>query len=185
MYLLLIAYGWVRGLHFRRARVLQFAVRRMGFVLKWALVIVLATLALIHLPLFVEAWLTGDPIGWRTLVLVEMISRPALAVIMLLLATVQIWLVLHNDSLRGALVAHGRFIRRYGLRCVVFLLAGVSLLFLVQMLRLGGGAWLGTPLFKQIWSVALEIVGAVSGGWILASWVCFYKRCEASQNITF
>jgi hypothetical protein len=185
VYLLLIAYGWVRGLHFRRARVLQFAVRRMGFVLKWALVMVLATLALIHLPLFVEAWLTGDPIGWRTLVLVEMISRPALAVIMLLLATVQIRLVLHNDSLRSALVAHGRFLRRHGLRCVVFLLGGVSLLFLVQMLRLGGGAWLGTALFKQIWSVALEIVGAISGGWILASWVCFYKRCEASQNITF
>ena len=49
---MLIAYGWVRGLHFRRARVLQFAVRRMGFVLKWALVIVLATVALVHLPLF-------------------------------------------------------------------------------------------------------------------------------------
>ena len=84
VYLLLIAYGWVRGLHFRRARVLQFAVRRMGFVLKWALVIVFATLALIHLPLFVEAWVTGDPIGWRTLVLVEIISRPVLAAIMLL-----------------------------------------------------------------------------------------------------
>jgi hypothetical protein len=185
VYLLLIAYGWVRGLHFRRARVLQFALRRMGFVLKWAVVIVLATLALIHLPLFLEAWSTGDPIGWRTLVLVEIVSRPALAAIMLLLATVQIRLVLHNDSLRGALAAHGRFLRRHGLSCLVFLLAGFSLLFLMQLLRLGGGAWMGAAIFKQIWSIALEIGAAISGGWILASWVCFYKRCEASQNITF
>jgi hypothetical protein len=185
VYLLLIAYGWVRGLHFRRARVLQFAVRRMGFVLKWALVIVLATLALIHLPLFVEAWFTGDPIGWRTLVLVEIVWRPALATIMLLLSTVQIRLVLHNDSLRGAFASHGRFLRRHGLSCLVFLTAGLSLLFLLQFLRLAGSAWLGAAIFKQIWSVVLEIGGAISGGWILASWVCFYKRCEASQNITF
>jgi hypothetical protein len=185
VYLLLIAFGWVRGLHFRRARVLQFAVRRMGFVLKWALVIVVATLALIHLPLFVEAWLTGDPIGWQTLVLVEMVSRPALAAIMLGLATVQIRLVLHNDSLRRALAAHRRFLRRHGLSCLVFLLAGFSVLFLLQILRLGGSAWLGVAIFKQLWSIVLEIGGAISGGWILASWVCFYKRCEASQNITF
>jgi len=185
VYLLLIAYGWVRGLHFRRARVLQFAVRRMGFVLKWALLIVLATLGLIHLPLFVEAWLTGDPIGWRTLVLVELISRPVLAVTMLLLATVQIRLVLHNDSLRGALAAHGRFLKKHGLSCLIFLIAGFCFLCLLQILRLGGSAWLGVAIFKQIWSVILEIGGAISGGWILASWVCFYKRCEASQNITF
>jgi hypothetical protein len=185
VYLLLIAYGWVRGLHFRRARVLQFAVRRMGFVLKWALVIVVATLALIHLPLFVEAWLTGDPIGWRTLVLVETVSRPTLAAIMLLLATVQIRLVLHNDSLRGALAAHGRFLRMHGLSCLVFLLAGFSVLFSLQILRLGGAAWFGAVIFKQVWSIVLEIGGAISGGWILASWVCFYKRCEAPQNINF
>src|SRR5262245_45047847 len=176
VYLLLIAFGWVRGLHFRRARVLQFAVRRMGFVLKWALVIVVATLALIHLPLFVEAWLTGDPIGWQTVVLVEMVSRPTLAAIMLLLATVQIRLVLHNDSLRGALAAHGRFLRMHGLSCLVFLLAGFSVLFSLQILRLGGAAWFGAVIFKQVWSIALEIGGAISGGWILASWVCFYKR---------
>ncbi len=185
VYLLLIAYGWVRGLHFRRARVLQFAVRRMGFVLKWALVIVLGTLALIHLPLFLEAWTTGDPIGWRTLVLVETISRPALAAIMLAMATVQIRLVLHNDSLRGAVRAHGRFLRRHGLRSFVFLVAGLSVLFFLQILQLGGSAWLGTPILKQTWSIVLQIVGAISGGWILASWVCFYKRCDASQNITF
>jgi hypothetical protein len=182
VYLLLIAYGWVRGLHFRRARVLQFAVRRMGFVLKWALVIVLATLALIHLPLFVEAWFTGDPIGWRTLVLVEIVSRPALATIMLLLSTVQIRLVLHNDSFRGVRSTWPLPTKAWP-KLPCFLDAIVPP-FLLQFCDCGS-AWLGAAIFKQIWSVVLEIGGAISGGWILASWVCFYKRCEASQNITF
>jgi hypothetical protein len=185
VYLLLIAYGWMRGLHFRRARVLQLAVRRMGFVLKWALVIILATLTLIHLPLFLEAWMTGDPIGWRALAAAEMIFRPALAAIMLMLATVQIRLVLHNDSLRGAIAAHGRFLRRHGLRCLVFLLAALALLWLLQTVQFAGNAWLGAPILRHLWTIIFEVAGAICGGWILASWVCFYKTCEGSQSITF
>ncbi len=185
VYLLLIAYGWMRGLHFRRARVLPLAVRRMGFVLKWALVIILATLLLIHLPLFIEAWITGDPIAWTALVAAEMIFRPALAAIMLMLATVQIRLVLHNDSLRGAIAAHGRFLRRHGLGCVVFLLAALALLWLLQIVHLGGNVLLGAPILQHLWTIIFEVAGAICGGWILASWVCFYKTCEGSQSITF
>jgi hypothetical protein len=185
VYLLLIAYGWVRGLHFRRARVLQLAVRRMGFVLKWALVIVIATLVLIHLPLLLETWITGDPIAWRALVVAEMIFRPAIAAVMLLLATVQIRLVLHNDSLRGAIGAHGRFLKRHGLRYLVFLLAALAALLVLQTAQLTGNAWLGVPLLRHIWTIIFEVAGAICGGWILASWVCFYKRCEGSQSITF
>ena len=186
IYLLVIAYGWVRGLHFRRARVLQFAVRRMGFVLKWAVVIILATLALIHVPLFVEAWMIGEPVGWRTFAAVEAIARPTLAAIMLSLATVQIRLVLHNDSLRGAIVAHGRFLKRHGLPCFVFLLSGFALLFLLQTLQQAGSGFLGAALWRHLWTILLEIVSAISGGWILAAWVCFYKRCEdGAQSIPF
>jgi hypothetical protein len=186
VYLLLIAYGWVRGLHFRRARALQFAVRRMGFVLKWAVVIILATLALIHVPLFVEAWMIGEPVGWRTFAATEAIARPTLAAVMLALATVQIRLVLHNDSLRGAIIAHGRFLKRHGPPCLVFLLSAFALLFLLQALEHAGNAFLGAALWRHMWTILLEILGAISGGWILAAWVCFYKRCEeGAQSIPF
>jgi hypothetical protein len=185
VYLLLISYGWVRGLHFRRVRVLKFAVRRMGFVLKWAVVIILATLASIHVPLFLEGWITSDPVAWRTFAIAETITRPTLAAIMLAMATVQIRLVLHNDSLRGAITAHARFLKRHGLRCLVFLLAALALLFLLQLLQCGGNALLGTPVWRQIWALLLGIVGAVAGGWILASWVCFYRQCGGPQSITF
>lgn len=185
VYLLLIAYGWVRGLHFRRVRVLQFAVRRMGFVLKWSLVIILTTLTTIHLPLFIEAWITGDPIGWGTFAIAEAIARPTLAAIMLAMATVQIRLVLHNDSLRGAIAAHGRFLKRNGLRYLAFLLAAFATLFLLEVLLHAGNAWLGAPIWRYVWTTILEILGAIAGGWILASWVCFYKRCDGSQSISF
>ena len=186
VYLLLIAYGWVRGLHFRRARVLHFAVRRMGFVLKWAVVIILATLALIHVPLFVEAWMIGEPVGWRSFAAAEAIARPTLATVMLALATVQIRLVLHNDSLRGAIIAHGRFLKRHGLPFLVFLLSAFALLFLLQALQHAGNAWLGAAVWRHLWTILLEILGAISGGWILAAWVCFYKRCEdGAHSIPF
>ncbi|HEY5704984.1 MAG TPA: hypothetical protein VIS96_05370 [Terrimicrobiaceae bacterium] len=186
VYLLLVAYGWVRGLHFRRARVLHFAVRRMGFVLKWALVIILATFALIHLPIFFEAWITGEAVGWRTFAAAEALARPALATVMLALATVQIRLVLHNDSLRGAVAAHGRFLKRHGLPCLVFLLSAFGLLFLLKGFQHAGTAWLAAALWRNVWAILLEILCAISGGWILASWVCFYKRCEGgAQSITF
>jgi hypothetical protein len=163
VYLLLISYAWVRGLRFRRARVMHFAVRRMGFVFKWASVIILATVILIHVPLFVEAWLTGDPASWRTFAIAEAVARPTLAAAMIALATV-----------------------RHGLISLIFLLAAFSLLFLLQALQNFGNAWLGAALWRQVWTILFEILGAASGGWILAAWVCFYKRCEDGvQTIQF
>ncbi len=186
VYLLLIAYGWVRGLNFQRARVLHFAVRRMGFVLKWSLAMIAATLFLIHAPLFIEAWITGDPASPRTFGLSGTVSQPLLAVVMIGLATVQIRLAFHNDSLRGAIVAHFQFLRRHGLTCLLFLLAAFSIFFLQQMALRAGDTWLGVPLWRHAWALVVELVSAMSGGWILAAWVCFYKQCEeGSQSIAF
>jgi hypothetical protein len=186
VYLALIAYGWVRGLHFRRARILHFAVRRMGFVLKWAVVIIMATLAVIHVPLFVEAWITGDPASWSTFAVAGALARPALAGVMLALATVQIRLTLRNDSLRGSIVAHWRFLKLHGLRCLVFFLAAFGLLFLLQALQQTGSAWLGVELWRTVWTILIEVLSAASVGWILAAWVCFYKSCEdGAKSIAF
>jgi hypothetical protein len=186
VYLTLIAYGWVRGLHFRRTRVLHFAVRRMGFVLKWAVVITIATLAIIHVPLFIEAWVTGDPASWSTFAVASALGRPALAAIMLALATVQIRLTLRNDSLRGAIVAHWRFLKRQGLRCLVFFLAAFALLFLLQALQQTGSAWLGVELWRNVWMLLIEVLSAASVGWILAAWVYFYKSCEdGAKSVAF
>ncbi len=182
VYLILIAYGWVRGLNFRRAHVLHFAVRRMGFVLKWAVVIIAATLASIHVPLFVEAWFTGDLVSWSTFAVVEAIARPGLAAAMIALATIQIRLALHSDSLLGAALAHCQFLKRNGFTCLVFLLAALGMLFSLQAVQRGVSAWLETALWSNVWTTLLEVLSAMLMGWILASWVCFYKRTEAGAD---
>jgi hypothetical protein len=54
IFLLLTAFGWAAGRHFSPERLGNFAVRRLGFVLKWSLILITLTLVLIHLPLLLE-----------------------------------------------------------------------------------------------------------------------------------
>lgn len=180
--LLLTAYGWVRGRHFPRRRLLHFAVRRLGFVIKWALVLIVATLALIHLPLFVEAAWTGAPATLR----VDLYARPVLLLAMLLCATVQIRLALHNDSLRGALAANAGFFRRHGLVAVLFLLTAFGLLLTLEDVEIAGLAWLEGTLAGNAWTFVLQVLSAGLGGFLLAAWVCFYTGLDKrSPEVAF
>ena len=51
VYLILMVYAWVRGTAFRKAQLLDFAIRRLSYVLKWAGVVMLLSTLCIHLPL--------------------------------------------------------------------------------------------------------------------------------------
>ena len=175
LYLLLLGFSWVRGLRFSEDRLLFFAVRRLRFVFKWALSIILATVALVHAPLLIEALVTGEPVGWSALSLAEAVCRPMIAAAMLGLATVQIRLAFHNDTLREALAAHFRFMRQHAVSCVVFLLAAFALLFLIILCGAAGPPLLGETLFGYGWRLVAGVTGAAAGGWILAAWVCFNK----------
>lgn len=180
--LLLTAYGWVRGLHFPRRRVMHFAVRRLGFVIKWALVFIVATLVFIHLPLFIEVVFTGAPAALR----VELFARPLLLLAMLFCATGQIHLALHNDSLRGALAANLRFLRRHGLLFATFLLTAFGLLLTIKSVEIAGLAWLDGTLAGSAWTATCQLLAAAAGGGILAAWVCFYHSLDgASREVVF
>ena len=186
VYLLLTAYAWMRGMEFTPARLLHFAVRRLGIVLKWALVIVTATLALIHLPLLVEAWFTGEPAGGETLTLLDTFAVPAFAAVILALASVQIRLTLHNDSLRGAIAAHAGFLRLHGLTCLILFLAAASIFLLLTVTQSAADAWLEETAWAPVATIFLQTLTAATGGWILATWVCFYKSCEpGSREVAF
>jgi hypothetical protein len=178
VFLLLTAYGWMRGLHFPRQRLMHFAVRRLGFVIKWALVLVVATLAFIHLPLFVEVMVTGAPAAMR----IELFARPVLLLAMLLCATVPIRLALHNDGLRAALTANLRFLRRHGFAAGAFLLSAFGVLVTLKSLEIAGLAWLDGTIAGLGWALLLQVAAAATGGWILASWVCFYTGLEGSSR---
>ncbi len=176
--LILLACGWIRGLRFDPERLLPFAVRRLGHVFKWSGIIIAATLALIHLPMLIPAALDGEaaPSPWETP------SRAFLAAAMIALCSVQIRLILHNDTLRGAMARHGTFLRRHAPGLLVFLFAAFALLWTIRVLEGAGAALLG-PTFSGIaFSTLVQIPAAVAGGWILAAWACFYKSSESGSR---
>lgn len=186
LYLLLLAYGWVRGLQFESEKLLHFAVRRLGFVLKWTLVIIGSAIVLTLLPLLIEAWLVADPEKWNMSDLVRLLGRPLLALGMLSMATVQIRLALHNDTLRGAMAGHLDFLRQHGLPCFLFLLAALASFLVLKTIESIGEICLGESMAGEVWKILLQTGIAALGGWILAAWVCFYTSLQrGSRNVSF
>ena len=67
IYLILLAYCWVRGITFSTQHLRDFAIRRFSLVMRWALVVVALSSVLINLPLifknfdFVGEWLGREP----------------------------------------------------------------------------------------------------------------------------
>lgn len=179
LYLVLTIYGWARGLQFEERRVLPFAVRRLGFVIKWSLVIIATTLLLIHVPLLLDAWWTGG-IRWQADAL-----RLALALAMLACGVVQIQLALHNDSLREAFAANRRFLRQHGLAYAGLITGALALFFLFQMIRGIGDQMLGDSVVTAGWDIVLNVICAVIGGWVLAAWVCFYQERAEGKEIVY
>ena len=184
VYLILLAYIWVRGLTFTRTHLLDFAIRRFSFVVKWAAVIMLVSSVIINAPLVLKnfapfaGWFPEAEILESRLPL----ARAALAVFILLGATVQITLTFHSESLRKALRDHARFICRNWWPFSWFLIiAGIHfyalhVLHLSMMRGFGEGtaAWVG-------WMLVFPWISAYVGGWLLASWVCVFKRCDTGR----
>ncbi len=178
IYLLLVAFGWVRGSEFDPEKLMRFAVRRLGFVFKWALVIIAATIALLHQPMLAGFLFTGVPSPAST----ETLARIILAAAMLVLAGVQIRLVLHNETLGRALAAQWQFWRRQGFAFAVFLLTAFTFLLPWKILETMGFEGFGESLFGRAVVILSQLAGAIFGGWILASWVCFYKSYQSKKT---
>lgn len=185
LYLMLMAYLWVRGMNFEHGRLMRFAVRRIGFVLKWALVVITASLLGIHLPVAAASlWFPGEGSVWFYETVLA-VARPLLALGMLAGAAVQIRLALHNDSLRQALAANARFARRHARPLLLFLGSAFLATWTIFLAPLAAGLWAGSP-FDRMASLAQPVCTALLGGWILAAWVCFYQSLgPAAREIEF
>lgn len=171
IYLVLLACGWIRGSHLNSEKLLGFAVRRLGFVFKWAIVIIGATLAFLHLPMLVGVLFTRMPAPVGS----EGIVRLLLAALMLALASVQIRLILHNETLRQALNQHARLLRERSWSVGVFLLTAFAMLVSLKILETASHAALDESIMGFFAHAAMQGLSAFVGGWILASWACFYK----------
>ena len=116
VYLITVALAWIKGLHFGEGALLRFAMRRFSFVLKWIGLVVLASTLLLRAPLLI-AYFRNVPGVLDYLPL----GRCLMAALIICFCSMQISLVLHNESLREAFRAHGQFVRRDSYRFGWFL----------------------------------------------------------------
>ena len=184
IYLILLCFAWLRGLTFDFDSLRRFALRRFAFVVRWALVMILLSSIGINLPLLAGTFpLQPDAIEGAWIGAAVWFSRWLLAIVALLFCSMQITLVFHNESLHEALADHIRFLRRHGERVGwLSVVAGTHFLVLVGvnafLLRaLGELSW---P--SAIWSVLFyPVLWSGLAAWLLASWVCLFRRCEIDQ----
>ena len=177
VYLITVCLAWIKGLHFREGALLRFAMRRFSFVLKWLGLILLASTGLLRLPLLVAYFrdvpgvLDYLPAG-----------RCAMAALIFCFATMQISLVLHNESLREAFQAHWQFVRRHAFRFGWFLLiCGLHYWFLALADTIIRAAATERPLALILWKLFYVLARAIVSGWLLASWVCLFRQCEIGR----
>lgn len=177
VYLITVSLAWIKGLHFGEKALLSFAMRRFSFVLKWLGLVVLASTLLLRVPLLV-AYFRNVPGVLDYLP----VGRCVIAALIICFGTMQISLVLHNESLREAFVAHGQFVRRHSVRFGWFLfLCALHYWFLALADATIHAAATERPLALILWTLLFVLARALVTGWLLASWVCLYRQCEIGR----
>jgi hypothetical protein len=184
IYLILLAYVWVRGVHFTREHLLDFAIRRFGFVVRWALVVMTVSTLLMDLPRMLSmaaplgGWLTTGAVLRYT----DVVARPVLAALLLLFPAMQIILTFHGESLRAALLDQFKFLARNAWPVAWLVIVAALHFYLLSAFSalLAAGMGEGTAVFI-VWRFVAPLVQAYIAGWMLASWVCLYKRSEHGE----
>lgn len=186
IYLILLAYCWVRGITFDHPRLLDFAIRRFAYVVKWAAVVVILSSVFLDLPLILknfapfQGWLAVDD---AALDLRVRVARSVLAGFLLIFPTMQITLTFHNESIVKALRDHAQFLRRHWWRFGWFLIMAGVHFYLFVVLNLVLGRALGEGTAPGIaWSLIAPWLNGVVGAWLLASWVCVYRHCDHDRS---
>lgn len=185
IYLILFAFVWVRGLTFTHAHLLDFAIRRCAFVLKWALVVMFLSTALIHVPLILknfpdfQSWF---PDNLNAIDARLRLARAVLTGVLLLCSTVQITLVFHSESLISALRDHVRFVIRHVWPFGWFLIVAAFHFFLFQTAQALVLRGFGEETAAGIaWGLVVPWLRGILAAWLLAAWVCLFKRCDTGH----
>lgn len=185
VFLLLLAYAWVRGLSFDSSALVDVAIRRFTCVLQWSALVLLLSVLLIELPLILKnvpafaAWFPERELFAQRLVL----ARLALAVLILIGAGVQVALALHAGSWRKAWREHLDMIARAWWPLGWFLIIALFHFFAVRAVQenVSRGVGEGTALWVT-WQLVSPWLLALVGGWLLASWVCVVRRFGRGGN---
>src|SRR5438874_9267487 len=107
VYLITVCLSWIKGLHFRESALFAFAVRRFSYVLEWAGIVVLVSMLVLRIPMLLAYFINvPDVLDYLP------VQRVFMSGFILAFCSVQISLVLHNETLREAFRTHRQLIRR-------------------------------------------------------------------------
>jgi hypothetical protein len=177
VYLIAVCFAWIRGLSFEEGELFRFAMRRFSYVLEWAGIVVLLSILILRLPLLL-AYFTNIPDVLDYLP----IERAVMCGLIIAFSSVQISLALHNETLREAIRAHREFIRSNLSRFGWFLLiCGIHFFFLTTADAIVRGAIADRAIAMIIWKSIFVVVRGFITGWLLASWVCLFRRGETGH----
>jgi hypothetical protein len=176
VYLITVCFAWIRGLSFEEGDLFRFAVRRFSFVLKWAGLVVLVSTLIVRGPLLLAYFMNlPDVLDYLPL------QRLVMCLFIISFACVQVSLTLHNEGLGDAIRAHGRFLRRNWIRFGWFILiCALHFFFIMAWDAIARGAIADRIAALIIWKCFFIAARGFIIGWLLASWVCLFRRYETA-----
>jgi len=177
VYLIAVCFAWIRGLSFEEGELFRFGMRRFSYVLEWAGIVVLVSFLIVRLPLLLAYFMNiPDVLDYLP------VERVLMCGLIIAFSSVQISLALHNETLREAIRAHREFIRNNLSRFGWFLLiCGIHFFFLTTADAIMRGAIADRLVAMVIWKSIFVFLRGFITGWLLASWVCLFRRGETGH----
>src|SRR6266480_757444 len=177
VYLIAVCFAWIRGLSFEEGELFRFAMRRFSYVLEWAGIVVLVSTLIVRLPLLLAYFMNiPDVLDYLPF------ERAIMCGLIIVFSSVQISLALHNETLREAIRAHREFIRNNLGRSGWFLsICARQFFFLTTADAIVRGAIADRLIAMIIWKSIFVFLRGFITGWLLASWVCLFRRGETGH----
>src|SRR5438477_1189428 len=166
VYLITVCLAWIKGLSFTEGELFRFAMRRFSYVLEWAGIVVIVSTLIVRGPLLL-AYFRELPHVIEYLPY----ERYFMSGLITAFCSVQISLVLHNETLGAAVRAHREFIQRNFSRLGwFFIVAALHFFFLTAGDLIIRGAIADRVVAVVIWKTIYVCVRGLITGWLLASW---------------
>src|SRR5213075_170582 len=116
VYLIIVCLAWTKGVSFEQGELFRFAMRRFSYVLEWAGIVVAVSTLILRLPLVLSCFVNiPGVLDYLP------IARVLMSGLIISFCSVQISLVLHNETLIEAMRAHVHFIQKNAGRLAWFL----------------------------------------------------------------
>jgi len=177
VYLITVCLAWVKGVSFEEGELCRFAMRRFSYVLKWAGIVVLGSTLIVRMPLLLAYFMhIPDVLDYLPL------ERVLMSGLIIAFCSVQISLALHNETLGAAIRAHRQFIGANLHRVGWFLfICAMHFFFIMACDAIARAAITDRLVVLFLWKCILVSLRGLITGWLLASWVCFFRHCETDR----